>query len=181
MQTVAEILGQLIGESPVAVGLRDKIRGLIDRQASARRFPPILLEGETGTGKGLVAHLLHRASPRSAGPFVDVNCAAIPETLLEAEMFGFEQGAFTEARQAKPGLFQAPLTAGRSSSMRSACFRRLCRASSSRSSRTGRSGGWGACSRTRSTCRSLRRPAAIWRAPCGTVPSARISITAWPF
>jgi two-component system, NtrC family, response regulator AtoC len=107
MQTVAEILGQLIGESPVAVGLRDKIRGLIDRQASARRFPPILLEGETGTGKGLVAHLLHRASPRSAGPFVDVNCAAIPETLLEAEMFGFEQGAFTEARQAKPGLFQA--------------------------------------------------------------------------
>src|SRR5207302_303285 len=48
-----------------------------------------------------------RASPRAAGPFVDVNCAAIPESLLEAEMFGFERGAFTEARQAKMGLFQA--------------------------------------------------------------------------
>ena len=63
-------------------------------------------QGETGTGKGLVARALHRAGPRSAEPFVDGNCAAIPETLLEAEMFGFERGAFTDARQAKRGLFQ---------------------------------------------------------------------------
>jgi DNA-binding NtrC family response regulator/tetratricopeptide (TPR) repeat protein len=67
----------------------------------------VLIQGETGSGKGLVALALHRAGPRSSGPFVDVNCAAIPETLLEAEMFGFERGAFTDARQAKRGLFQA--------------------------------------------------------------------------
>src|SRR5438046_9360629 len=64
------------------------------------------MQGETGTGKGVVARALHRAGPRRDGPFVDVNCAAIPEPLLEAEMFGFERGAFTDARQAKPGLVQ---------------------------------------------------------------------------
>src|SRR5262245_35552830 len=107
MAKVADVLGPLIGDSRAIVTLRDTMRGLIQRQADARRFPPILIEGETGTGKGLVARLLHRASPRSAGAFVDINCAAIPETLLEAEMFGFERGAFTEARQAKPGLFES--------------------------------------------------------------------------
>src|SRR5262245_27309403 len=66
----------------------------------------VLLRGETGTGKGLVARTLHRAGPRAGAPFVDVNCAAIPDTLLEAELFGYERGAFTDARQAKPGLFQ---------------------------------------------------------------------------
>jgi tetratricopeptide (TPR) repeat protein len=55
----------------------------------------------------LLAGAIHRAGPRAAGPFVDVNCAAIPENLIEAELFGFERGAFTDARQAKPGLFQA--------------------------------------------------------------------------
>src|SRR5262249_6675710 len=62
--------------------------------------------GETGTGKGLLAGLLHRAGPRADEPFVDVNCAAVPETLLEAELFGYERGAFTDARHAKPGLLQ---------------------------------------------------------------------------
>src|SRR5262249_3061551 len=60
----------------------------------------------TGTGKGLVARTMHRAGPRARGPFVDINCAAIPDNLLEAELFGYERGAFTDARQAKPGLFQ---------------------------------------------------------------------------
>ena len=73
---------------------------------SSRRQPPILIEGETGTGKGLIARLIHASGPRAARPFVDVNCAAIPETLIEAELFGYERGAFTDARQAKPGLFQ---------------------------------------------------------------------------
>jgi len=66
-----------------------------------------LILGETGTGKGLLARAMHDAGPRAAGPFVAVNCAAIPETLLEAELFGFEQGAFTDARHAKTGLFQS--------------------------------------------------------------------------
>jgi len=65
-----------------------------------------LILGETGTGKGLLARALHEAGPRKGAAFVSVNCAAIPETLLEAELFGYERGAFTDARQAKAGLFQ---------------------------------------------------------------------------
>jgi transcriptional regulator with AAA-type ATPase domain/tetratricopeptide (TPR) repeat protein len=86
--------------------LRETIRRLPGRQHVGRRLPAILLQGETGTGKGLVARLIHRLGPRAGGEFVDVNCAAIPETLLESELFGFERGAFTDARKAKPGLFQ---------------------------------------------------------------------------
>ncbi|MFQ5899760.1 MAG: sigma 54-interacting transcriptional regulator, partial [Candidatus Methylomirabilia bacterium] len=89
------------------VAVREKITRLLQRQSDVRRLPPILILGETGTGKGLLARAIHRAGPRGSGPFVDVNCAAIPETLLEAELFGFERGAFTDARQAKAGLFQA--------------------------------------------------------------------------
>ena len=100
-------LGDLIGNSPQIEALRERVVRLLDRQREAHRLPPVLIEGETGTGKGLLARMLHRAGPRADGPFVDVNCAAIPETLLEAEMFGFERGAFTDARRAKPGLLQA--------------------------------------------------------------------------
>ena len=97
---------EIAGESTAIEAVREDIRRLLAPRAGARRLPSILIQGETGTGKGLVARALYRGGPRSGGPFVDVNCAAIPETLLEAELFGFERGAFTDARRSKPGLFQ---------------------------------------------------------------------------
>jgi DNA-binding NtrC family response regulator/tetratricopeptide (TPR) repeat protein len=99
-------LGELAGESPAIEAVRHELRRLLSLARERRRLPAILIQGETGTGKGLVAKLLHRLGPRARGPFVDLNCAAIPETLLEGELFGYEQGAFTDARRAKAGLFQ---------------------------------------------------------------------------
>ena len=99
------LLPGLLGESPEVTALRGQVERLLGRVAS-HRGPPILIQGETGSGKGLLARQLHEAG-RPGGPFVAVNCAAIPEPLLEAELFGFERGAFTDARQAKAGLFQS--------------------------------------------------------------------------
>ena len=100
-------LEELLGESPAIHTVREKLCQLLKHPPAGRRLPAVLLQGETGTGKGLVARLVHRMGPRKDGPFVAINCPAIPETLLEAELFGFERGAFTDARHAKPGLLQA--------------------------------------------------------------------------
>jgi DNA-binding NtrC family response regulator/tetratricopeptide (TPR) repeat protein len=99
---------RLDGEAPAIAALRERIGHLaaFDTVGGAM-VPTLLLQGETGTGKGLVARLVHDSGPRARGPFVPVNCAAIPETMLEAELFGYEPGAFTDAKRAKPGLFEA--------------------------------------------------------------------------
>src|SRR5262250_2717580 len=100
------VLPELIGQSIGITNLRGEVAHLLSRQGSGRRLPTLLLLGETGTGKGLLARAIHRASIRAARPFVDIDCVAIPETLLEAELFGVERGAFTDARETRPGLFQ---------------------------------------------------------------------------
>ncbi len=96
----------MVGQSPDFLGLRQEISCLLQHWAPGTRPPPILIQGETGTGKGLLARVIHEASHRAAEPLVDVDCAAIPETLFESELFGFERGTFTGANQAKPGLFR---------------------------------------------------------------------------
>jgi two-component system response regulator HydG len=80
-----------------------KVIDLVRRAAAADA--PVLLSGESGTGKELLARALHAASPRSSGPFLAINCSAIPETLLESQLFGHRRGAFTDAREDRRGLF----------------------------------------------------------------------------
>jgi two-component system response regulator HydG len=95
----AQRYDELVGESAEMSALYDMIGRIAGVHSS------VLVTGETGTGKGLVARVLHRQSPRAAGPFVVVNCAALPATLLESELFGHERGAFTDAKGKRTGLF----------------------------------------------------------------------------
>jgi two-component system, NtrC family, response regulator AtoC len=93
---------------PSLTALRQKLQAIIAAdERLGTRLPPILLEGETGTGKSALAHWIHQAGPRRAAPLVALNCAALPEGLVEAELFGHERGAYTDARHARLGLFEA--------------------------------------------------------------------------
>jgi len=92
--------GQLIGRSPIWRRVLERARQVGASDAD------VLIQAESGTGKELIARLIHRLSPRRDRPFVAVNCAAFPETLLESELFGHAKGAFTGALAAKPGKFE---------------------------------------------------------------------------
>ncbi|MEM9598897.1 MAG: sigma-54 dependent transcriptional regulator, partial [Acidobacteriota bacterium] len=100
LRSELDVASEILGDSPGIVDLRDKI------QKAARTDARVLILGESGTGKELVAAALHRESPRREGPFIKINCAAIPDHLIEDELFGHVKGAFTDARAAKPGLFE---------------------------------------------------------------------------
>jgi DNA-binding NtrC family response regulator len=90
------------------VGSSETIRALVAMARKvARSNAPVLLHGESGTGKEVFANLIHQLSVRNAAPMVRVNCAALPETLMESELFGFARGSFTGAEQDRAGLFQA--------------------------------------------------------------------------
>lgn len=100
--------------SYIASGLDDRIVGNSDAIQAVKKLiqdlsasdAPVLIRGESGTGKELVANAIHKTSKRAGGPFIAINCAAIPETLLESELFGYERGAFTGATRRKLGHFQ---------------------------------------------------------------------------
>ena len=100
-------LSSLRQSGEAIIGRSDVMRTALDVARKVARHPAtVLLTGESGTGKELVARLIHRSSPRADGPFIAVNCGAIPEALLESELFGHEKGAFTGATRDKAGLFE---------------------------------------------------------------------------
>ncbi len=100
-------LDGIVGDSPQIRALKEMVLKLSRSEKREGGGPTVLLSGETGSGKGLVARALHQSAPRRNAPFVEVNCAALPEQLLEAELLGYERGAFTGAVSAKAGLFEA--------------------------------------------------------------------------
>jgi two-component system response regulator AtoC len=101
-------LEKLLGDSNPMAQLKDMMRRLIEAEygLADNDSPSVLITGETGTGKELVARALHFEGPRSTHPFIEINCASIPSHLLEAELFGYERGAFTDARERKHGLVE---------------------------------------------------------------------------
>lgn len=102
-------LSAFLGESPPMRSLKGQIEQVIESERILKEGDPpaVLITGETGTGKELVARALHYNGPRKEAPFIEINCASIPNQLLEAELFGYERGAFTDAKGRKIGLFEA--------------------------------------------------------------------------
>jgi two-component system, NtrC family, response regulator AtoC len=93
--------GRIVTHNPATITMLE-----MARKAAAADHTTILIQGESGTGKGVLARAVHYASPRAAMPLLEINCAALPDALLESELFGYEQGAFTDARRRKEGLLE---------------------------------------------------------------------------
>jgi len=93
--------GRVVTQNPVTVRMLE-----MARKAAEADHTTILIQGESGTGKGVLARAIHYASPRASMPLLELNCAALPDTLLESELFGYEPGAFTDARRRKEGLLE---------------------------------------------------------------------------
>ena len=99
-QKQAYSMSGIVGKSKIMRQVFDMIHRVAEKEAT------VLIRGESGTGKELIARAIHEHSPRKDKPWIAINCAALPETLLESELFGYEKGAFTGATEAKPGLFE---------------------------------------------------------------------------
>ncbi len=147
---------------------------LVDKVAPSRTT--VLITGESGVGKELIARALHAQSPRAQAPFVPVNCGAIPEGLIESELFGHVKGAFTGAQGPREGLFSAAsggtLFLDEIGELPLGLQVKLLRAIQER-----RCGRWAPARTSRWTCGCSRPPIAIWRSRCARGSSARISIT----
>jgi PAS domain S-box-containing protein len=106
--TIKDITEEVAPQKREVIAESSQMREVLNfvRRVAASEATTVLLDGENGTGKDLVAKTLHYQSLRQAEPFIAINCAAIPETLLESELFGYEKGAFTDARAQKRGIFE---------------------------------------------------------------------------
>ena len=106
--TIKDITEEAAPEKREVIAESGPMREVLNfvRRVAASEATTILLEGENGTGKDLIAKTLHYQSVRQAEPFIAINCAAIPDSLLESELFGYEKGAFTDARSQKRGIFE---------------------------------------------------------------------------
>jgi two-component system, NtrC family, response regulator AtoC len=98
-----DAFSDILGESPALKAVLEQVRQI----SALDETPPVLITGETGTGKGIVARTIHNSGPRAGKAFIDVTCTTLPANLMEAELFGYERGAFTDAKESKIGLFEA--------------------------------------------------------------------------